>query len=121
MSETSTQQDILAGRINAAIEEWDVLPAGQGAAHVATHVAAALTAAGYVKPRQVSTVEELDALPGGTIIRDAKGIGWQMFNKISDKPAWLPATRQEGFYFSSNLVEADRTPATVLYSPVVAG
>ena len=69
----STEQDILAGRINAAIEEWDAMPAGQGAAHVATHVAAALTAAGYTKPRQVTTVEELDALKLPAIIHAQNG------------------------------------------------
>lgn len=66
-------------------------------------------------PRTITTVEELDALPGGSIIQDAKGIGWQKYNKVAEKPAWLPATRQEGFYFSSNLVDADRTPATILH------
>jgi hypothetical protein len=45
----TTEQDILAGRINAALEEWDAIPAGQGHAHAATQVAAALLAAGYVK------------------------------------------------------------------------
>ena len=32
--------------------------------------AASLLRAGYRKPRQVTTVEELDALPAGTVIRD---------------------------------------------------
>lgn len=67
------------------------------------------------QPEIVATETELDELPGGSIIRDAKGAGWQKYNKISEKPAWVPATRQEGFYYSANLVEAGRTPVAVLH------
>lgn len=81
-----------------------------------TPLASRILAAGYRKPQQVTTAGELDALPGGSIIRDAKGVAWQKYNRpLSDKPAWFPATRDDGFYFSSNLIDDERTPATVLH------
>lgn len=45
----STEQDILAGRVNAAMEEWDALTPGECEAHMASHIAAAILAAGYRK------------------------------------------------------------------------
>lgn len=65
----------------------------------------ALIAAGYVKPRTVTTVEELDALPAGTIIRDP-----------------LPCIKWgSGMWgtFSGDSVGSNRIdfPATVLYEP----
>lgn len=65
----TTEQDILAGRVNAALEEWDATPAGQGAVHVATHVAATLIAAGYRKPRTIENLAELAALPAESAVQ----------------------------------------------------
>ena len=76
----------------------------------------AILAAGYSKPRTITTVAELEALPGGSIIRDDLGFAWQKYNKpISDKPAWFAATRDTGFYFSSNFIDGNRVPLTVLF------
>ncbi|NWL34473.1 hypothetical protein [Paenarthrobacter nitroguajacolicus] len=66
-------RDILDGRINAAIEEWDAAKPGAFPAHVAAHVADGLCADGYRKPRTVATIEDLDALPFEAVIRDAEG------------------------------------------------
>lgn len=62
------EKDILAGRINAAMEEWDSIPAGQGHSHLASHVAVDVLAAGYRKARTIHTAEELDALPDDALV-----------------------------------------------------
>jgi hypothetical protein len=64
-----------------------------------------ILAAGYSKPRTITTVEELDALVAGTIIRDP-----------------LPCIKWgsgEWGTFSGDSVESSRIdlPATVIYSP----
>lgn len=102
------EQDVLAGRINAAMEEWDAIPAGQGHSHMASHVAASLSAAGYSRPRIITTIEELQALPHGSVIRsehrhywvahkeDGEGgnQGWAAAGTgtIPDLTTWFPAT-----------------------------
>ena len=78
--------------------------------------ASEVLAAGYSKPRTITTVAELEALPSGSIIRDDLGFAWQKYNKpISDKPAWFAATRDTGFYFSSNFIDGNRVPLMVLF------
>jgi hypothetical protein len=64
-----------------------------------------ILAAGYQRPRTITTVEELDALPAGTIIRDP-----------------LPCIKWgSGMWgtFSGDSVGSNRIdfPATVLYEP----
>ena len=106
----------LANSIEASMDESPGFIAwtGQGPMDLAV----ALTAAGYSKPRAITTVAELEALPGGSIIRDDLGFAWQKYNKpISDKPAWFAATRDTGFYFSSNFIDGNRAPLTVLWEP----
>ena len=55
------------------IFSWDDLAVRDGHEHLAAHQANALAAAGYRKPRTVSTHEDLDALPFEAVIRDAEG------------------------------------------------
>lgn len=69
------------------------------------------------KPRTVTTMEELDALPGGSVILDADGLAWQKYNRaiISRPGSWFSANSGDGFYFSRNFAEDQRTPAMVLH------
>lgn len=61
------------------IPQWTNLPFGGGNDYVKLDANAAYTIAdvliekGYSKPRQVSTVEELDALPDGSIVQEYDG------------------------------------------------
>jgi len=66
----------------------------------------AVLAAGYVKPRTITTAAELDALPPGTIIRE----GILTFSKWGSG-AWGT--------FSGSTYSSDRVdlPVTVLYEP----
>lgn len=69
--------------------------------------------------RTIVTTEDLEALPAGSIIRDAKGTAWQKYRRpISSNPAWFPATRDTGFYLSRDFVADNRTPAMVLHEEV---
>lgn len=53
----------------AAIEDWDALAQSTQRGDTYAHnIATRLLAAGYSKPRTISTVEELDALPVGSVI-----------------------------------------------------
>lgn len=58
----STERDELAEVIATAIDEWF----GEGDPN--EYVAHAVRAAGYRKPRTVTTAEELDALPVGSVV-----------------------------------------------------
>lgn len=64
--------DLLENAIDDAVYFAEAPPSLTGT--VARYSADAVLAAGYVKPRQVTTVEELDALPVGkvVILRDSK-------------------------------------------------
>ena len=66
-----------------------------------------ILAAGYRKPRTVSTVEELDALPQETVVLDCDGDAWQ---KNRTTGTW---SNTEGATQNSNLV-AFYAPLTVL-------
>lgn len=86
-----------------ANEDWDML----------AETADALLAAGYTRPRVVTTVEELDALPVGSVALDLdrdiarkfRG-GWRMVVSEGFGDPWL-----------SDGIEDIALPATVLYSP----
>lgn len=70
--------------------------------------------AGYRKPRQITTVEELDTLHGSTVLRDDNG---QLFEQN-----WMLATPYATWW--ECLSDADNPrrrpmlPATVLYEPL---
>jgi hypothetical protein len=73
--------------------------------------AGAIIAAGYRKPRTITTAEELDALPFGSVILDPVGLslhknefaGWRASNGAKEIPA--------------DMLAREALPATVLYEP----
>ena len=65
-------------------------------------------------PRQVTTYEELEALPDESVILDRGGVAWQKSHGTFDgKGKWFAAKRDSGFYYSDNFF--DRVPITVLH------
>jgi len=73
-----------------------------------------ILAAGYRKPRTITTPEELDELTAGSVIRDSQGGLWEFRRKVSNKPAWWSA-HLAGFWFSSNISDSGLLPATALH------
>lgn len=71
----------------------------------------ALLAAGYRKPRTITTVEELDALPNGSVVLDRNGLSLHK-NMFSQWDA-SNGTRN----VQPDELEADAFPATVLHTP----
>lgn len=49
-----------------------------------------ILAAGYRKPRTITTVSELDALPGGAVIRDNDGDVFEAVRCTGDEGAGVP-------------------------------
>lgn len=91
-----------------------VIPAGHNSPSHATHIADAILAAGYTKPRQVTTVEDLEGMASGVVIRDADG---DICKHRGDGYWDSMAEPEEAFHYG----DFDGVlPATVLYSPVVA-
>ncbi|WP_457948284.1 hypothetical protein ACTAQI_20245 [Pseudarthrobacter sp. alpha12b] len=74
-------------------------------------VAAAVLAAGFRKPRTVTTVEELDALPDGAIIREANGDPTRAVKRQDGKVWWIDGPHGMS---ASDLIPL---PATVLHEP----
>lgn len=74
----------------------------------------ALLAAGYRKPQQITTVEELDALPEGTVIRDASGVVRDRFNEPETGAALWLRPGAKGWLLSRNFGDK-HFPATVLH------
>jgi hypothetical protein len=80
------------------------------------HAADAILAAGYRKPRTVSAVEELDALPVGSVVR-MSGTSEDARVAVKDgtwkgESEWFVADCEEWCLDSTEL---DDLPATVLY------
>jgi hypothetical protein len=82
-----------------------------------------ILAAGYTKPRAVTTVAELDALPNGSVIRTA-GVEDECDPRVAVKSGfwhgeseWFAADDSEWCLSSDEL---DDLPATVLYTPEAA-
>lgn len=74
-------------------------------------IAETLLAAGYSKPRTITTREELDALPSGSVILDSAGEP----NVFHDNGWVLPGG--SGGYTSWSVAQS--LPAKVLYEPEV--
>lgn len=108
---TTTERDILAGRINAAIEEWDAAEPGKYAAHVAGHVADAILAVGYRKPRTITNVEQLETVYAGALLVDAVGEQWGVYG--GEDRLFLVADGWEETYDDDYIP----LPATVVYEP----
>jgi hypothetical protein len=106
----------LGGSISACWSRLDVAgPFDQEKAESAIDAAAeVILAAGYRKPRTITTAEELDALPVGSVLLDVDGNtsrkfhgGWRTTVVEPDGSAWL-----------SDCMEDADMPATVLYEGV---
>jgi len=111
MSARDELADVIAWRYHAANPRPTVL---DGA------VADAILAAGYSKPRTITTVEELDALANGTVIRTA-GVEYECDPRVAVKSGfwhgeseWFTADDSEWCLSSDEL---DDLPVTVLYEP----
>ena len=74
-----------------------------------TRVAARVLAAGYRRPRQVTTVEELDALPVLSVVLDKHGESYQKLvtDEGATSPLWMA-----GDIVLSSLIDL---PATVIH------
>lgn len=70
----------------------------------------------------IEAVEELEALPMGSVIVDATGNAWQKRGELKDvrgftRHTWYAASEARGFYYSKNLVAGNHTPALLTWAP----
>jgi len=87
---------------------------GNGLAYIEHNAAAdAILAAGYRKPRTVSTVEELEALPIGSVVLDRDGMALQNTQFDLSGTGWNAANGTRDI--EREVLEADAFPATVVY------
>jgi len=101
----TTERDELADLI------WDLAIRHLGVATSSSKsMADELLAAGYRKPRTITTVEELDALPFETVIRDADR---HVLERWGTTGELLWATMMVGKFIDRNDITL---PATVLYT-----
>lgn len=107
-TEQTNERDQLRGTLanticNASLYARRAQPylLGSDMSDVLDKTADAIVAAGYRKPRTITTVEELDALPEGSVIRDAfrgrvfhrRGLaGWQCAGMTLKAEIVLPVT-----------------------------
>ena len=108
----TTQRDELAAEIA------DVYLSNMGAGPLAGKVtqfdlAEAILAAGYRKPRTITSVEELHGLPLGSVIIDSDPSVLQMLEKSAIGGAEWAQPNEERIYSSGHVT----LPATVLYEP----
>jgi len=114
-----TARDELAGTILATrhMKALHLETAAEIVTHVAGGVADALLAAGYSKPRAITTVEELDALPvGSVVLRNGRA-----FQHYPAHPAPFGEYQQwkcgDGGFVRSTKDGSSILPATVLHEP----
>lgn len=107
-----TQRDELGQVINKAL--GDVTGIYDTSENEDQRLADAILAAGYRKPRTITTVEELDALPlHGVIVDDAgDGIVYRKMDLRQDGVQWF----EPGYLLNWDSDEIT-LPATVLYEP----
>ncbi|NKR52962.1 hypothetical protein GS481_02380 [Rhodococcus hoagii] len=105
------QRDELVDLIDDAIE-W----AGQEDIALADHIADAILAAGYSRPRVVETVEDAAALPDGSVILH-EGMAYQASSYVSE-------AHPDGYIcwechesWRGELGHGDILPATVIHLP----
>jgi len=73
----------------------------------------AILAAGYSRPKQVSTVAELDALPTESLVRSEQGGVWH--KEASGSGCVWTEPGAQWWHWATDIA----LPAMVLYSPVV--
>ncbi|MCK8674113.1 hypothetical protein M1M07_23755 [Rhodococcus sp. HM1] len=76
------------------------------------HIADAILAAGYRKPRMISTEVEALALPEGAVIRSLSGDVFEMHEPEYGKPYGYGIAEESGTF-----IDGWHLPATVLYTP----
>jgi len=87
--------------------ELGILVNGSDIDNTADSLSYAVLAAGYSKPRTISTVKELDALPEHSVVRSGEGAVWE-----SDSGVWYE-TASRLLHVAADIA----LPATVLYAP----
>lgn len=85
--------------------------------HSANETADAILAAGYRKPRTVTTVEELDALPVGAVVVDAYAAKCVLVDADRDHLSWRRVTTA---VHGGEHRHKPYLPATVLHEGSVA-
>ena len=102
MTNTSntTQRDqlardiFLADNFNGPVEvlagDWATLVQEEADSNYAHRIADGLIAKGYTQPRTITTVEELDALPDGSVILDGAGDAGQKLSGMWHFPETAP-------------------------------
>jgi hypothetical protein len=105
------------------IPQWTDLPFGgrdgfvKLDANAAHAIAGVLIELGYSKPRTITTVEELDALPEKSVIRDADGSVYEAFEAWNrDESSYGIQWLETGTSWRAEMAEI-ALPATVLYEP----
>ena len=100
---------------HGTMSQDDFTPANEESDLIA-EIAAAVLEAGYTKPRQVTTVEELDALPIYSVVLDADGVAYQHYGQWEAGGTEIQWSAEGRWWFTNQIP----FPTTVLYSPVVA-
>ena len=77
-----------------------------------SYFAGGLIAAGYRKPRTVTTAAELDALPVGSVVLDKDGDPWQ---SIRNSGLWWCTDPGIEYGFEATELLNDFGPATILH------
>ena len=107
-----TQRCELARAISDAADGFRNLPPGRTPTAQDITAAEAILAAGYRKPRTVTRVEELDALPEWSVVRSEQATIWE---KLGGDPT--------GSFWAETLTTREHPsghialPATVLWEP----
>lgn len=99
-----------------SIQDWEVYRSGHQDFTYTHSIADGLIAAGYRKPRTITTVKELDALPEGSVIRFID-IPAKVVAEKNDEGVWQSTNGYD--YNDWEYPEGDKVnfPATVLYDP----
>jgi hypothetical protein len=119
----------LADTIEGALDRSNGIIAWAGPAQ--EEIAAAILAAGYRKPRIITTPRELEALPVGSVIwafdfQAGDSNSWQLFDDVNEltdedgdlaKTAWLSSAYKDEHSSDRILLRTNGHPITVIYSP----
>ena len=99
-------------------EDWDREGAEYRELYL-TPVTAALAAVlpGLLAPEVITTVEEADALPGDSVVRDMRGIVWERPGGDEDETFRWRTTDGSGRYQTFTFERFRDLPLTVLYRP----